>query len=285
MGENSKIQWTDNTFNPWVGCTRVSPACDNCYAANGIFAKFNGVEWGKGTPRHLTGDDNWKKPVSWNRKAAKEGIHRKVFCASLADVFEDHPDLPPWRERLWALIDDTPNLDWLLLTKRPGNIPKMMPEGGFGPNVWLGTTVESQEFAKGRIKQLLRVPAAVHFLSCEPLLGPLDLREWLSTGRLDWVIAGGESGPHARPTDPQWFESLRDQCTHYGVKFHFKQWGEWTPTKPTMWQRIRRMNVPSGVSVFRAGKKTAGRLLGGRTWDGMPAGTVPTVPTLPRSRS
>ncbi len=229
MGENSKIEWTDHTFNPWSGCTKVSPACDNCYAERGEDKRFGRAEWGKHGKRYVM-KTTWADPPRWDKKTAKAGVRARVFCASLADVFEDHPDLPPWRERLWALIEETPNLDWLLLTKRPGNIPKMMPEGGFGPNVWLGATVENQEFAKGRIKQLLRVPATVHFLSCEPLLGPLNIAEWLS--KLDWVIAGGESGPGARPTDPQWFESLRDQCLHYDVPFHFKQWGNWTPHKP-----------------------------------------------------
>lgn len=273
MGENTKIEWATHTFNPWVGCSRVSPACDNCYAANGIFAKFNGVEWGKGTPRHLTGDDNWKKPICWHRKAAKAGVRASVFCASEADIFENHPQLPPWRERLWTLIEDTPILDWLLLTKRPGNILKMMPAGGFGSNVWLGTTVESQAYAKARIKQLLRASAPVHFLSCEPLLGPLDLREWLGHDSINWVIAGGESGPGARPTDPQLFVSLRDQCLEFDVAFHFKQWGEWTPHMPTE-GRCREIDLPSGIRMYRVGKKEAGRLLGGRTWDGMPAGSV-----------
>lgn len=273
MGENSKIEWTDHTFNPWSGCTKVSPACDNCYAERDEDKRFGRAKWGKYGKRYLM-KTTWANPIKWDKQAAKTGVRPRVFCASLADVFEDHPDLPPWRQRLWSLIKETPNLDWLLLTKRPGNILKMMPEGGFGPNVWLGATVESQEFAKGRIKQLLRVPATVHFLSCEPLLGLLDLSKWLNAGRLDWVIAGGESGPHARPTDPQWFELLRDQCIQNSVAFHFKQWGEWTPEQPIGGKRFRQIEMPSGVRLYRVGKKAAGRLLGGRTWDERPAGSV-----------
>ena len=273
MGQYSKIEWTDHTFNPWWGCIRVSAACKNCYA-EAMAKRYGHKVWGAKSKRRFFSDDHWKQPLKWNKQAATDGVRRRVFCASMADVFEDREELIPWRERLWSLINKTPHLDWLLLTKRPENIANMAPESGFPANVWLGTTVENQKYADLRIPVLLAVPAAVHFVSCEPLLGPLDLREYLDTGRLDWVIAGGESGGKARPTDPQWFESLRDQCTHYGVKFHFKQWGEWTPTKPTTCRRIRHMNVPSGVSVYRAGKKTAGRLLGGRTWDGMPAGSV-----------
>jgi len=198
MAENSLIEWTDHTFNPWHGCFKVSPACDNCYA-KAISTKNGHDLWGKDAPRRLLSDANWHKPVLWNKKAGAEGIRRRVFSGSMCDVFEPSSDLDPHRVRLWELIEDTPNLDWLLLTKRPGYILKMMPEGGFTPNVWLGTTVETQDFT-GRIKQLLKAPASVHFLSCEPLLGPIDLTQWLS--ELDWVIAGGETGPNCRPTDP-----------------------------------------------------------------------------------
>jgi len=265
MGEFSGIEWTDHTFNPWVGCNRVSPACDNCYAAKDIFTKFNGIEWGKNTPRFLT-DTPWQQAIRWNKKAGRDGVRRRVFCASLSDVFDDHPDVIETRQRLWNMIEMTTNLDWLLLTKRPGKILKMMPEAGFPENVWLGTTAENQEFAKGRIKQLLRAPASLHFLSCEPLLGPLDLSEWLP--ELDWVIAGGETGANSRPADPDWYRSLRDQCEDAGVAFHFKQWGVWTPHKP---DAANSKSIEEfGTTLFRVNKKVAGRLLDGRTWDGMP---------------
>jgi len=267
VGEFSKIEWTDHTFNPWWGCTNVSPACDSCYA-EAMAKRYGHKVWGANSERRFLSDAHWAAPLKWDGAAAKSGVRRRVFCASMADVFEDREDLIPWRERLWTLIEATPHLNWLLLTKRPGNILKMMPEGGFGPNVWLGATVELQEFAKGRIKQLLRVPATVHFLSCEPLLGPLDLSTWLHTGGLDWVITGGESAPNARPTDPNWFEALRDQCIQSHVAFHFKQWGNWTPIKPA--GTPKSIVLLSGISVYRTTKKAAGRLLDGRSWDEIP---------------
>ena len=177
MAENSKIEWTDHTFNPWTGCTKVSPACDNCYAES--WAKRSGlVEWGPHAERRQTSPANWKQPIKWNRQAERDGERRKVFCASLADVF-DNAVPEEWRDDLWRMIANTGHLDWLLLTKRPQNIAKMLPTAwaprGW-PNVWLGTTVENQTEADRRIPHLLAVPAATRFLSCEPLLGPVNLR-------------------------------------------------------------------------------------------------------------
>lgn len=266
MAENSKIEWTDHTFNPWIGCTKVSPACDHCYAeTQNDFRKWNAAGWGPHAPRKRTSAANWRKPLAWDRQAAAEGVRRRVFCASLADVFDNHKSIEQeWRDDLWKLIANTPNLDWLLLTKRPQNIKRFLPDewqAGFWPggrpNVWLGTTVENQEEADRRIPHLLSVPAVVRFLSCEPLLGPVRLDQvvnalsdgegqlWINalsgyvwdnlgdscgTGkRISWVICGGESGPHARPMHPGWARSLRDQCAAAGVAFHFKQWGEWLP--------------------------------------------------------
>ena len=281
MAENSKIEWTEHTFNPWWGCIRVSPACKNCYAE--AMAKMYGHRcWGAKSERRFLSDAHWRQPLKWDKQAEADGVRRRVFCASMADVFEDREELIPWRQRLWALIEATPHLDWLLLTKRPENIAQMGPASGFPANVWLGTTVENQKYADLRIPELSSVPAAVHFLSCEPLLGPLNLSNWLPM--LDWVIAGGESGAKARPTDPKWFESLRDQCKKFRVNFLFKQWGNWTPHKPDV-TKLKSIELPTGISVYRTTKKAAGRLLGGRTWDGVPAGTVPTVPMLPRSGS
>lgn len=184
MGENSKIEWTDHTFNPWVGCTKVSPACDHCYAEAMMDHRLGRVQWGPHGERKRTSESNWKKPIQWNRKAEKENRRYRVFCASLADVFDNQVPFE-WRRDLFRLINDTPDLDWLLLTKRPQNIAKMMPKW-WGMNVWLGTTVENQAEADRRIPALLHVPAKVHFISCEPLLGPINL-------------SGGGELPDGRP--------------------------------------------------------------------------------------
>jgi protein gp37 len=245
MGENTAIEWATHTFNPWIGCQKVGPGCDHCYAEAMMADRYGRVEWGPHGSRQRTSPANWKKPLAWDRAAAKDGRRDRVFCASLADVFDNHPSvLPEWRTDLFNLIAKTPNLDWLLLTKRPGNIADMMPGGGAEawPNVWLGCTVVNQAEADRDIPKLLAVPAKVRFLSMEPLLGPVDLtrcglnpkptregewQEW--EPRADWIICGGESGPKARPMHPDWARSLRDQCQAAGVPFFFKQWGEWSP--------------------------------------------------------
>lgn len=233
MAENTKIEWCDHTFNPWIGCTKVSPACDNCYAATRDMRFTGGACWGAKASRQRTSPANWKKPLLWNRKAQQQGIRYKVFCASLADVFDNHKSiLPVWRQDLWDLIHATPHLDWLLLTKRPQNIEKMKPKfwGRIKSHVWLGTTVENQREADRRIPHLIKHDSAVRFLSCEPLLGELALLYWLiEQPGIDWIIAGGESGPNARPSHPDWFRSLEQQCIHANVPFHFKQWGEFRP--------------------------------------------------------
>ena len=253
MAENSKIEWTTHTFNPWIGCTKVSAACDFCYAEKWDHRYTGGTRWGPHADRTRT--KNWSAPRKWNREAEKTGVRPRVFCASLADVFDNHRSiLPEWREDLWKLIDETPNLDWLLLTKRPQNIMKMIPErwrDGLPSHVWIGTTVEDQKSADQRIPALLQVPAAIRFLSCEPLLGFVDLndhlwgpvkpcarcprdewcdcyalkrRELENEPALHWVIAGGESGAQHRPANPDWFRQLRDQCGDADVPFLFKQW-------------------------------------------------------------
>lgn len=262
MARDSSIEWTNHTFNPWWGCEKVSPACTSCYAER--WARRLGLDiWGGRSPRRFFTDAHWNEPLRWNRRALDAGIRERVFCASMADVFEAREDLRPWRQRLWDLIDATPALDWLLLTKRPENVLEMVPWKDRWPrSVWLGTTVEDQIWARRRVPRLLEIPAVVRFVSCEPLLGSLELRPWLrpspATGRrIDWVIAGGESGPHARPMDPRWARDLRDECVEAAVPFHFKQWGEWVPDGDD--QALRRL-----------GKKTAGRLLDERTWDEFP---------------
>ncbi len=173
----------------------------------------------------------------------------------MADVFEPRKDLDSQRARLWELISATPSLDWLLLTKRPQKIAALVPWQKTWPqNVWIGATVEHQRLAASRIEALLSAPAAVHFLSCEPLLSSLDLRPWLD--RLDWIIAGGESGAHARQADPAWFRSLRDQCVEAGIAFYFKQWGNWRPS--------------ANGGIQRIAKRQGDRLLDGRMWDEYP---------------
>lgn len=202
MAKNSHIEWTHHTFNPWWGCIKISPACDNCYAE--LWAKRMGHQlWGRHSSRRFFGAAHWREPLSWNEEARVTGRRERVFCASMADVFERRADLNAERLRLWNLIENTPNLDWLLLTKRPQNIRKLAPWREDWPaNVWLGTTVENQTEAEKRLPSLLSVPAVVRFLSCQPLLGPLNLRGWFSKEgfhSIDWIIAGGESGGGSRP--------------------------------------------------------------------------------------
>lgn len=264
MGRHSAIEWTDHTFNPWWGCFKVSPACAHCYAE--AWSKRVGLDlWKDKSSRRFFSDGHWNEPLAWDRVAAKEGIRRRVFCASMADVFEARDDLIPWRTRLWELIEKTPNLDWLLLTKRPGNALELVPwKDCWPPNIWFGATVENQNWARRRIPHLVKAPARVRFLSCEPLLGPLELSLWMSS--LRWVIVGGESGHHARPLDPEWVISLRDQVIRARVAFHFKQWGEWKP---------------ENGSMRRTGKKVAGRVLEGRLWDQVPLDRLQEVPEGP----
>lgn len=262
MSENSNIEWTDHTFNPWIGCTKVSPGCANCYAET--MAKFRGwAKWGKGETRQRTSAANWKQPLKWNKDYEHARLVNKrhdhplnmparprVFCASLADWLDDEVPIE-WLADLLKLIHDTPHLDWLLLTKRPENWYRRislavnehsdmadawldcvdMPERGDIPhNVWIGTTVENQEFADKRIPELLKIPARVRFLSCEPLLGPVDLMggfdgpQAYPLGRwINWVICGGESGPRKRHVGIGWAHLLMTQCENAGAAFFMKQ--------------------------------------------------------------
>lgn len=228
MAQNSKIEWTDHTFNPWVGCTNVSPGCDHCYAE--AWSKRSGlVQWGK-YPRRRTSEAYWHAPMKWQAVAAsfqaQHGRRQRVFCASLADVFDNQVD-PAWRADLFDLIVSTPALDWLLLTKRPQNIAKMLPkawpEGGM-PNVWLGTTAEDQVRFDQRWPVLSRVAAVVRFISYEPAIGPVRLDRTKDV-QPDWLIAGGESGHGARPVRAVWMRDIIKDCTALGVAPFFKQWG------------------------------------------------------------
>lgn len=242
MAERTAIGWTDHSFNPWWGCTRVSPGCQHCYAETfsrrvGHSSEGSKVAlWGKGAERRFFGDKHWADPLKWDRAAAATDRPARVFCASMADVFEDRADLEGERERLFDLIEATPHLMWLLLTKRPQNVLRLAPERwwmdpGEPSNVWIGTTVEDQQRADERLPHLAAIPAAVRFLSCEPLLGPVDIGSpWLEAGLVDWVICGGESGPGHRLMDLDHARVLRDQCRRWGVPFFFKQVGGATPT-------------------------------------------------------
>lgn len=318
MSTVTKIEWCDHTFNPWIGCTKVSPACDHCYA-EALARRYNWAPWGPGEERRLTSETTWRQPLAWNRAAQRAGVRRRVFCASLADIFDaEVPDV--WRGELFAdVIDKTPHLDWLLLTKRPQVAAKWFAEEPAPANVWLGTTVEDQKMAELRIPILLSIQVTKRFLSCEPLLGPIDLTA-LCTGHyfidslvgvryhdspdgtpteptfgdIDWVIAGGESGPKTRPPHPDWFRSLRDQCRGAQVPFFFKQWGEWLPRidrdkadpdwrldyavqnrEPRTYQHL---NLAGGQGFHgervhlmkRVGKAAAGAMLDGREWREFP---------------
>jgi len=275
MGENSKIEWTDHTFNPWMGCTKVSPACDGCYAEAMMDHRYGKVKWGPHGDRVRTAPSNWRQPHIWNLNAKAAGIRPRVFCASLADVFDNQVP-SEWRADLFALIRATPNLIWLLLTKRPQNIVKLSElADGLPWNAAIGASVEDQARFDQNVPALRRAKKAVSpafaFLSCEPLLGPLsgDLSD------IDWVIAGGETdqGQHrARPSHPDWFRDLRDQCAAAGIAFHFKQWGEWADCEDwpsEMQEHLELLNKADGSNV-RVGKKKAGRLLDGVEHNGFP---------------
>lgn len=268
MGKNSKIEWTHHTFNPWWGCVKISHACTHCYADT--WARRVGMDlWGPKAPRRFFSDAHWRQPLLWDREAEKTGQRLRVFCASMADVFEDRRDLDKPRTRLWELIEETPHLDWLLLTKRPEHIGRLGMRGAWPANVWLGTTVEDQRTAEERVPHLAAQSAKVRFISAEPLLGPVDLTRWLGDS-LHWVIAGGESGGKARIVSPTWIRSLRQQCRSGKVGFHFKQWGEWAPEVDTGASATRCFPAADGIMMARVGKRNAGRELDGRTWDELP---------------
>lgn len=271
MGQNTHIQWCDHTFNPWEGCTKVSPGCAHCYAEtrNARFGGGTAPNWGKGAPRRRTSVHNWNEPRRWNREMATVRLKHegctarrpRVFCASLADWLDDEVPVQ-WLADLLALIQETPHLDWLLLTKRPENwLPRieevlayaifskphhaMLPwlvawhplhDSGGGvkgspvppANVWIGTTVENQAMAEERIPELISIPAVVKFLSVEPMLGPIDITDLihiLGTYYVQWVIIGGESGPGARPFHTEHAWDLLLQCRKAGVAPFVKQLG------------------------------------------------------------
>lgn len=232
--ENSKIQWTDHTFNPWIGCTKVSAGCQNCYAEAQMDKWLQKAKWGPNGTRVKTVASNWKKVSRWDAKLNGTGRRERVFIASLADVFEknDNSDIAYWRFDLWNLIEKLDNLDCLLLTKRPENILDCVPciwhnQWARGPiqvkwpkHIWTGASVENQAAADKRIPVLVKVPGR-HFLSLEPLLSPINLD---LTG-IDWVIIGGESGPNARLLDLAWIEDISRQCRAANIPAFVKQLG------------------------------------------------------------
>ncbi len=280
MAQNSGIEWTEHTFNPWWGCTKVSGACRGCYALTG--AKRLGYDiWGPLADRRFFGDHHWMQPALWNARAEANGVRARVFCASMSDVFEERAELDPVRTKLWSLIEATPHLDWLLLTKRPHLVTSMVGwSSGWPANAWIGTTVEDQACADKRLTHLTEIPAIGRFISAEPLQGPLDIFGWLDRA-IDWVIAGGESGPKAAPSSPRWFRDLRDQCDAVGTPFFFKQWGEWVPEREHRGKRFLTPTVlvaEDGTPMLRVGKTEAGRLLDGRPWDGLPRLLTPGLP-------
>lgn len=304
MSSTTNIEWCDATFNPWIGCTKVSPGCAHCYAETldrNRYSKTLGggtreapiSHWGPGAPRHRTG--TWGEPLRWNLAAQAAGKRPRVFCASLADWLDAEVPLD-WLCELLLLIRACSHLDWLLLTKRPqlwaSRMEAVRAAGGISGQiaaewlcgrpmgwVWVGTTIEDRPRMTERLSPLLAIPAAVRFLSCEPLLEHIRLDAALlnlsgddtTPGEMPgihWVICGGESGPGARPMHPEWARSLREQCYAASVPFFFKQWGDWLP----MYQEMARTTPAiardrhhwdDGTNTFRVGKIVAGRQLDG----------------------
>ena len=287
MGENSAISWTSHTFNPWIGCTKVGPGCDGCYAEAMMDKRYGRVRWGapgKGNgTRSRTSASNWQQPIRWNKAAADAGTRPFVFCASLADVFDNQVD-QQWRRDLFDLINETSNLVWLLLTKRPQNIVKMFREaftieGGaeytralWPRNAAIGCTmVNQEEYDRDRMKlwdTKCFLNPAFTFGSFEPLLGQVILDKYAP----DWIIGGGETdqGSHkARPPHPDWFRALREGAARFGRTFHHKQNGEWVSVSDVEGAG-EHFHFPDGATVRRVGKKAAGRILDGRTHDEFP---------------
>jgi len=323
MTADSAIEWTDHTFSPWLGCTPVSAACDHCYAA-GFARRYGWPDYRRGVPRGRTAPSTWKLPRRWQRKAGANGVRARIF-PSLCDPY-DGEVADAWRDDFMALIEETPNLDWLLLTKRPQVARKYHRRRKMPPNVALGVTAENQATADLRIPQLLAIEGPkLRFVSIEPMLGPIDFND-LSDGpenlnaltglrenpfgatvgrrtgtKLDWVIAGGESGPNARSSHPEWVRALRDQCVAADVPFFFKQWGEYAPAALDLgpdeqepWRLypdgIRRwspteMAMPIGSwpreIMVRVGKKAAGAELDGRLWRQLPPQLQQVAPAVP----
>jgi protein gp37 len=251
MTENTKISWCDNTFNPWIGCAKISSGCKNCYAET-LNKRYSWVDqWGPRGTRKKTSNATWAEVRSWNNKARWQGTRPKVFVGSLMDVFEDNIVLDPWREELFEMIEDLTYLEFLLLTKRPENISNMVPwewttRGGLSwpSNIWLGTTIENQEIVDTRIKHLISNPAAVYFLSVEPMLENIDISKWLSERQYKWwVICGGESGSGRRVMQEVWASNLLKQCREAHVPFFMKQLGGYPKKQDTLSDFPKRLQI------------------------------------------
>ncbi len=317
MAENTAISWATHTFNPWMGCTKVSPACDGCYAEALMDKRYGKVQWGPHGERVRTAPANWKQPLKWNRQAQKDGTRPFVFCASLADVFDNQVPAE-WRRDLFDLIRATPNLVWLLLTKRPQNIVKMVKFVGFMPsNIAFGTTIEDRQRLESNLPALI-VAGGLRplflFASCEPLLGDLgDLSPWMTGDphpqrlaegdsfekgikitadgwptlpAVGWWITGGETdqGDHrARPTHPDWFRSIRDQALAHGLAYHHKQNGEWSPLQandgewPTDEGSFIRLNDMGDRADDGWPMQKVGKKFTGRLLDGVTHDAFPEV--------
>lgn len=301
MAQNTNISWCDHTMNFWIGCAKVSDGCKNCYAEVDTFARTQRARgrelWGLQADRHITSAANWRKPFTWNknewwecancgwRGSVKENAsplcqscktdnlnptRQRVFCQSLSDICEDHPQIQPiWRASIAQMVRQCSNIDFLFLTKRPRNFNRLWLgffDGVLPDNLWVGATVENQETAEKRIPELIQISAKTRFLSCEPLLGPVNLGLIGTVPKdvspifmpllnfIHWVIVGGESGRHARPMLPQWVRSIRYQCENAAIPFHFKQFGEYN------------------AEGRKVGKKNSGRLLDGIEHNEFPIG-------------
>jgi len=224
MGKTTEIPWCHSTFNPWHGCSKVSPGCAHCYA-EALSNRFGNDVWGPSAKRRFMSASYWGEPIKWNAQARARKARKRIFCASMSDVFEDRSDLSDERARLFRLIEATPNLDWLLLTKRPQNVAKLLPIEALPGNVWLGVSAENQKYWNERVPMLLSVRATVHFVSAEPLLAPLDILGHSGEHLPDWIIVGGESGPSFRPMAVEWARSIRDQSLDQDIVFFLKQLG------------------------------------------------------------
>jgi protein gp37 len=273
VGKHTEIIWTESTFNTHWGCTKISEGCAHCYAET--FSKRVGFSdtgsqfriWGDDAQRRFFGDAHWQEPLKWNAAADKLGVMHRVFCGSMCDILEDRLDLLVPRSRVFQMVPKTPNLLWLFLSKRPENAAELLPyewAKHWPRNVMAGFTIENQKRLEERLPHIARLhklfPGIQTFASCEPLLSALDWN-YCGLSRLryfDWIIAGGESGPGARPMHPDWIRKLRDDCAQrddmclpWPVPFLFKQWGDYR-------------------YLVRMGKTKAGRTLDGRTWDQVP---------------
>lgn len=220
MSQKTLIAWTDHTFNIAWGCQKVSPGCAHCYA-DSLSRRYGWDVWGPGKNRRTFGEKHWREPLKWNARAESDCRQRRVFSSSMCDYLEDHPAIAREREKLWRLIRATPWLTWQLLTKRADRIADNLPDdwGSGYRNVWLGVSIESLDWA-WRADCLRAIPASVRFISYEPALGPLDD---IDLSGIEWVIFGGESGPHYREADLQWSRNMRDKCASLAIPYFHKQ--------------------------------------------------------------